>query len=441
MATDLTKRATILHVSEGKTDLPSRILEDHLNKLKKCFVHRDRANLSEHLSTDRCSLPQPKNEGSPKKVVRFNRLNCGNLCFFALSCFVVTFSVAAQDRSYASRELHLPEAPVFQTTTSVPTSQSGTQGDSALSGGILDLTGAAVVGIDLHLENAAGEELRKSSTGTNGEFTFSNLPPGRYRVTVLPQNGFQGYASNALELGPQQAIAIPTIVLSVASASTEVTVRPTEEIAAEQIKAEEKQRLIGILPNYYVSFVHDAAPMTAAQKYGLALHEFLDPTRFVGTAIAAGVEQANNSYAGYGSDAAGYGKRYAAAYGDGLFQSMLSHAVFPALFHQDPRYFYQGTGTTRSRALHAISFAVIVRDDRGHTAPNYSYLLGDVGAGLISNLYYPHADRGYGLVFTNALISVGGRAAGSLVHEFIDKHITKNVPDPAPPTTSGVAPR
>ena len=147
--------------------------------------------------------------------------------------------------------------------------------------------------------------------------------------------------------------------------------------------------------------------MNTKQKYGLALHEVLDPTRFAGAAIVAGIQQGNNSYAGYGDDAAAYGKRFAAAYGNGLFESVLSHAVFPSLFHQDPRYFYQGNGTTKSRLFHAMSFAVVVRNDKGGTSPNYSYLLGDIGSGLISNLYYPHADRGYGVVFSGALISLG----------------------------------
>lgn len=315
--------------------------------------------------------------------------------------------------------------------------QATTQGDSTLSGMILDTAGASIVGIALHLEDVAGKDIRQASTDIDGKFTFGKVASGTYRVVVLPQNGFEGYTTESFDVGSQEAVAIYAITLGIASASSEVTVRPTEIIAAEQIKAQEKQRLIGILPNYYISFVHDAAPMTAKQKYGLALHEFLDPTRFAGTAIVAGVEQANNSYAGYGSGAAGYGKRYAAAYGDGLFQSILSHAVFPSLLHQDPRYFYQGTGTTKSRALHAISFAVAVRNDNGHTAPNYSYLLGDIGAGMISNLYYPHADRGYGLVFTNAIISMGGRAAGGLLHEFLDKHITKNVPRTGTSSTSG----
>jgi hypothetical protein len=226
---------------------------------------------------------------------------------------------------------------------------------------------------------------------------------------------------------------MPKILLAVASATTEVTVRPTEVVAAEQIKAEEKQRILGIVPNFYISYVRDAAPLTTKQKYSLAFHDTFDPVRFVGSGVAAGIKQANNSYAGYGQGAAGYGKRFAASYGDGLTQDILSHAVLPSLFHQDPRYFYQGTGSTKSRFVHSISFAVVVRSDTGRTVPNYSYLLGDIGSGLLSNLYYPHADRGTGLVFTNAAIGIAGRAGGSIVREFLLKHITTNVPGDAKP--------
>ena len=59
--------------------------------------------------------------------------------------------------------------------------------------------------------------------------------------------------------------------------------------------------------------------------------------------------------------------------------------------------------------------------------PNYSYLLGDIGSGALSNLYYPHADRGAGLVFTNAAIGIGGRAAGTIIREFFIKSVTTNV--------------
>ncbi|HEX4582552.1 MAG TPA: hypothetical protein VH139_10845, partial [Acidobacteriaceae bacterium] len=39
-----------------------------------------------------------------------------------------------------------------------------------------------------------------------------------------------------------------TSVLPIAAATTEVVVRPTEVIAEEQMKAEERQRVFGIVP-------------------------------------------------------------------------------------------------------------------------------------------------------------------------------------------------
>jgi hypothetical protein len=197
-------------------------------------------------------------------------------------------------------------------------------------------------------------------------------------------------------------------------------------IAAAQVKAEEKQRVLGVIPNFYTSYIPNAVPLSAKQKYTFAIRDTFDPVGFVGTAIGAGIEQANDSFKGYGQGAAGYGKRYAALYGDGLTSDILSHAVFPALFHQDPRYFYQGTGTFKSRLFHAISFSVVARSDSGKTMPNYSYLLGDIGSGALSNLYYPHADRGAGLVFSNAAIGIAGRAAGSIIQEFLLPHLTTN---------------
>src|SRR5215469_8873435 len=85
---------------------------------------------------------------------------------------------------------------------------------------------------------------------------------------------------------------------------------------------------------------------------------------------------------------------------DGRSSDLLSRYVFSSLLHQDPRYFYQGTGTKKSRFYHAISNAFVARSDSGKTMPNYSYLLGDLCSAALSNAYYPRADRGAGLIFT-----------------------------------------
>lgn len=193
--------------------------------------------------------------------------------------------------------------------------------------------------------------------------------------------------------------------------------------------------MFGVFPNFYVSYVPDAAPMTSRQKRSLALREALDWTSFAGISVAAGVEQATNTYASYRGGISGYAKRWVATFATQWSNDLLSHYVFASLFRQDPRYFYQGEGTRRSRVSHALSNAFIARSDSGRRMPNYAYLLGDIGAAALSNLYYPRADRGIGLVLTNAAIGVAGRAAQGLIQEFVSRHVTKNVPHSGSPPT------
>jgi hypothetical protein len=327
----------------------------------------------------------------------------------------------------------LPDAPQPRSDHQSAAEQTrSAQGSASVSGVVLDISGAAVPGAQVCLTHRDGTRLRTLNSGGNGEFAFTNLPAGSYLV-IVSAKGFAPFTSAEFVVAAQPSYEVPKIALSIAMVDMEVTVRPTDVIAVEQIKAEEKQRFIGVIPNFYISYVHDPAPMTTKQKFSLASHDTFDPVSLIGVGLAAGIEQANNTYAGYGQGAAGYGKRFAAKFGDGRTSDFLSHAVFPSLFHQDPRYFYQGTGSVKSRMVHAASFAIITRRDSGKPMPNYSYFLGDIGSGALSNLYYPHADRGMGLVFTNAAIGIAGKAGGTIIREFFSKRITTNVPGDGKP--------
>lgn len=121
----------------------------------------------------------------------------------------------------------------------------------------------------------------------------------------------------------------------------------------------------------------------------------------------------------------GYGQRLGANYTTGFTDIMIGGAILPSVLHQDPRYFYQGTGTTKSRVLHALSSPFICRGDNGKLEPNYSSIGGDLAAGAISNVYYPPSDRGPGLVFGSALITTGGRMANAVVQEFVLRDLTR----------------
>src|SRR5215471_7020590 len=93
--------------------------------------------------------------------------------------------------------------------------------------------------------------------------------------------------------------------------------------------------------------------------------------------------------------------------------------------------FYKGNGSIRSRALYAVSAAVIARSDDGRWKPNYSRMLGHFSSAAISNLYYPASDRGASLVVFNGLAGIGGDAVANLVREFIVKRFTSHVPKAA----------
>ena len=112
----------------------------------------------------------------------------------------------------------------------------------------------------------------------------------------------------------------------------------------------------------------------------------------------AGVQQANNT-PHYGQGAEGYGKRLGAGFADAITGNLFGNAILPSLLHQDPRYFYQGTGTKWSRARHAMWAPLVCKGDNGKSQPNYSTWGGRLISSSISTAYYPGANRGAGHVF------------------------------------------
>jgi hypothetical protein len=228
--------------------------------------------------------------------------------------------------------------------------------------------------------------------------------------------------------------------MPIATAFTEVRVVPSqEEIAQEQIKEQEKQRALGFIPNFYVSYIPDAAPLTPKQKFELAWKSLIDPVNFGLTGVVAGIQQSRDDFRGYGQGAEGYAKRYGAAYGDGVTGTLIGSAILPSLLKQDPRYFYKGTGSKRSRVMYALAASVMCKGDNGHWQANYSSIIGGLAAGGISNLYYPPEDRnGLGLTVENALIGIGASAAANILQEFVIKKVTPNLPNHDPPKTNTI---
>ncbi len=296
----------------------------------------------------------------------------------------------------------------------------------------MDPSGVAAIGATVRLTRADQSLDQQMLSDDDGRFSFSDVPPGSFRLTIT----LAGFATKTFagNLRSGESNVVPQIVLPIATASTEIRVVPsqTEEVAEEQIKEQEKQRALGFIPNFYVTYIPNAAPLTPKQKFELAGKTIVDPVTFGLTGVVAGIQQANNNFGGYGQGAQGYAKRYGAAYADTATSTLIGSAILPSLLKQDPRYFYKGTGTKRSRVLYAVRNSVICKGDNGHWQANYSSILGSLAAGGISNLYYPANDRGAGLTFENTLIAIGATAAANVLQEFVIRKLTPNLPNHNP---------
>jgi hypothetical protein len=268
-------------------------------------------------------------------------------------------------------------------------------------------------------------------SGSDGRFSFNQVAPGKFHLTITAAGFTTRTFSGDLRSGEIQDI--PPIALPVAPANTEVQVSLSPfEIAQDQVKEEEQQRVLSFIPNFYVTYDHDAEPLNAKQKFGLAWKTTIDPFSIAIVAAVAGAQQAQNDFSGYGQGAQGYAKRFGASYADLVAGTFIGSAILPSLLKQDPRYFYKGTGTRRSRILYALASAVICKGDNRHWQPNYSNILGNFAAGGLSNLYYSSSDRnGVGLTLENSFIGIGSTGAANLFEEFVVRKFTPHLPSHA----------
>lgn len=302
--------------------------------------------------------------------------------------------------------------------------------DGAIRGTVADASGSVVVSAVVMLHAGAANPHTTVTDGA-GEFHFSAVEPGSYTITIEAQ-GFADWKSGNVVLGADEKAVLPPVVLQVATASTKVDVGlMQQELAVEQVKAEEKQRLFGVFPNYFVSYEPNAAPLSVAQKFHLGWKTLIDPVTIASSAITAGIEQARNSYHEFGQGMEGYGKRFGADYVDTVNGVIIGGVLMQSVFHQDPRYFYKGNGSARKRFLYAIATAFVCKGDNGHWQPDISDVLGGLAAGEIATLYYPASSRVGLRLFHNVLLGFGGRAAGNLAQEFLFRTLTTHVPKTA----------
>lgn len=353
-----------------------------------------------------------------EKIISGKNQSTGNLvrlCLYVLlCCFPALVLAQSQVSPQGSVGFSNPDFSIRQHSESI-------------NGTVIDPSGAAVAGARVKLASADSAEDQEVLSDDDGRFTFRNVSPGAFQFTITAEGFATQVFTGILHLDEEFNAPPIQLVLATKSIEVQVAISPSE-VAEEQIKEEEKQRVLGFIPNFYASYAHNAAPLSSKQKFELAWKSTLDPATFALTGVVAGIQQANNDFRRYGQGLQGFGKRYAAAYTDLVTSTFVGDALLPSLLKQDPRYFYKGNGKIRSRFLYAIANAVICKGDNGHWQTNYSGILGSIAAGGVSTLYYPATNRSeVELMFTNAAVRIGISAATNLVQEFIVRKLTRTI--------------
>lgn len=288
-----------------------------------------------------------------------------------------------------------------------------------VSGVVEDAQGALIPGATVTLEeNGASREM---VSGSDGRFCFAGVPAGVFTV-VAKEAGMKNGVEGGTLVGEEQVELEPMLLR--AGAEMEVNAVTQEEMATIQVKAEERQRIGGILPNYFVSYEADPMPLTKRLKFELGWRSVVDPADIAFVGVAAGIEQADGSLSGYKQGASGYAKRFGAGMADMTVGTMLSGSILPVVFRQDPRYFYKGSGSVTARTWYALKTAVIAKGDNGKWQPAYANVLGSFGSGAVSNLYYPANDRGAMLTMENGLIAIGFDGFSNVMQEFVLRKMT-----------------
>jgi hypothetical protein len=188
--------------------------------------------------------------------------------------------------------------------------------------------------------------------------------------------------------------------------------------AEEQLKQQEHQRVMGVMPAFNTTRNHDALPLSPKQKFSLFFKSQADPWPFGLAAVVAGIDQAEDSHEAYGQGMQGYAKRYGAAYSDAFIGNFFGNAVLTSLWHEDPRYFQKGTGSYASRILWAATSTVWCKRDNGTWGPNYANVSGNLIGAAIANVYYPASERTVWDTVSRGLTVSAEGIIGSEVIEF-----------------------
>ncbi len=254
----------------------------------------------------------------------------------------------------------------------------------------------------------------QATTDQSAQSTTQNPQP-QDSAPAQPQNPQSSSGS------PSQATQNPASGTAQPGQTTPETKEQKAERAKRELEAEEKQRLLGVVPMFNVQSNANAAPLTSKQKYQLFFKSSTDWYQFAITAIDGGLSMGGNEYPAYGEGVEGFAKYWGAAYADTFDGNLWGNAILTSWWKEDPRYYRMGHGNFFKRTGYSALTTIWCKRDKGNWGPNYANVAGNFIGGTISNLYYPKSSRGVELTL--------GRGASVTYEGIVGAEIAEFWPD------------
>ena len=160
-------------------------------------------------------------------------------------------------------------------------------------------------------------------------------------------------------------------------------------------------------------------PLTADQKFRLAVHNFKDPFNLLVLTAGSGIYIASNAHNPYGPGFEGWGKIEGYSLVQDAQGEFFGTFLIPALTHEDPRYHRMGHGSIRRRVLHAALHTYVSQHDNGRLMPNYAVLGNYVIGSELANLWVPGTPVNAPSTVKRIGLSIATDPAGTMIEEFL----------------------
>ncbi len=159
-------------------------------------------------------------------------------------------------------------------------------------------------------------------------------------------------------------------------------------------------------------------PLSTGGKFKLFVDNSVSLSSLAGSALTAGIGQAEDYPHGYGQGGEGYGKRFGATMARTASSEFFGTFLLASMLRQDPRFFPQRDPTFGGSVKYSLTRVVVTRNDDGNDVANWSGLLGPLMAEGLANAYWPEEDRNAAETFRRYGVDLGTRAGFNMFRNY-----------------------